>query len=293
VRAILLKWHTPETNYDFFEKMEPHNSQITIGDLTVNRIGLGTNRITDTEAARTVLRSAVELGINFIDTADVYQKGQSEETIGNTFSPYPAGLIIATKGGMSWVDGSGINNPKYLRDALDASLRRLKRNHVDLYQLHRIEASVPIEQTARVLKEMQDSGKARHIGLSEVTVDQIERFRMIVEIVSVQNQFNILERKYEAVLNYCEANGIVFIPWYPIAKAKIENQLIKQIAEKHGATPTQIAIAWLLRRSPVMLPIPGTLSAQHLESNVTAANITLTKEEYRELNSITSPQAAA
>jgi pyridoxine 4-dehydrogenase len=267
--------------------------QIKIGDLTVNRIGLGTNRITDTEATRSLLRHALEVGINFIDTADVYQKGQSEETIAKTFSPYPAGLIIATKGGMSWKDGSGINDPKYLHDALDASLKRLKRDSVDLYQLHRVEASVPIEQTARVLKQMQEGGKVRHIGLSEVTIEQIERFQKIVEIVSVQNQYNIFERKYEAVLNYCEANGIVFIPWYPIAKAKIENQLIKQIAEKYDASPIQIAIAWLLRRSPVMLPIPGTLSIEHLQSNVVAENITLTKEEYRELNSITSPKAAA
>ena len=267
--------------------------QIKIGDLSVNRIGLGTNRITDTENARSVLRRTFEVGINFIDTADVYQKGQSEETIANLFSSYPAGLVIATKGGMSWSDGSGINDPKYLHDALDASLKRLKRDSVDLYQLHRVEASVPIEQTARVLKEMQDSGKVRHIGLSEVTVEQIEHFRKIVEVVSVQNQYNILERKYETVLDYCEANGIVFIPWYPIAKAKIENQIIKRIAEKHDATPTQIALAWLLSRSPTMLPIPGTLSVQHLESNAAAANIALTQEEYQELNSITSPQAAA
>jgi pyridoxine 4-dehydrogenase len=266
---------------------------ITLGDLTVHRIGLGTNRITDTETARAVLRRAVELGINFIDTADLYQKGQSEETIGRTFDPYPDGLVIATKGGMSWKDGRGINDPKYLHDALDASLKRLERNDVDLYQLHRVEESVAIEQTAQVLKEMQDSGKARHIGLSEVTVGQLERFRKIIEVVSVQNQYNILERKYEPVLDYCEKNAIAFIPWYPIAKARIENQAIKRIAEKNDATPTQIALAWLLKRSPVILPIPGTLSVQHLESNVAAADIALTKEEYQELNSITSPQATA
>jgi len=262
---------------------------LNLGDFKVNRIGLGTNRITDTEAARAVLRRAVELGINFIDTADLYQKGQSEETIAKTFAPhYPDGLLIATKGGMSWKDGSGINDPKYLLGALDASLARLKREYVDLYQLHRVDPMVPIEQTASVLKEMQDSGKVRHIGLSEVNVEQIERFRKIIEIVSVQNQYNILERKYEAVLDYCEANRIVFIPWYPLAKAKLTNDAIERIAKKHEATPTQIALAWLLARSPVMLPIPGTLSTEHLEHNIAAANISLGENEMKELNSINS-----
>jgi pyridoxine 4-dehydrogenase len=261
---------------------------VNLGDLKVNRIGLGTNRLTDTEAARALLRRTAELGINFIDTADVYQKGQSEETICKTFAPYPAGLLIATKGGMSWKDGSGINDPKYLRDALDASLTRLKREYVDLYQLHRIEASIPIEETARVLKEMQDRGKVRHIGLSEVNVEQIEQFRKIIEIVSVQNQYNILERKYEAVLNYCEANGIVFIPWYPLAKTKLGGETIERIARNHDVSPQQIAIAWLLHRSRVMLPIPGTLSVQHLEENIAAASIPLTEDEFRELNAITS-----
>jgi pyridoxine 4-dehydrogenase len=259
---------------------------VTLGDLTVNRIGLGTNRITDTEAARNVLLRATELGVNFIDTADLYQKGQSEETIAKTFSPFPASLLIATKGGMSWEDGTGINDPKYLREALNASLKRLKRDHVDLYQLHRIDPSIPIEETAEVLRVMQESGKVRHIGLSEVTVEQIEQFRSIVEIVSVQNKYNVLERKYEAELSYCEANGIVFIPWYPIAKAKIENDIVSSVAKNHNATPTQIAIAWLLVRSPFMLPIPGTLSVDHLESNVAAASITLTEAEFQELDSI-------
>ncbi len=255
-----------------------------IGHLTVNRIGLGTNRITDTDAARAVLRWAVELGINFIDTADLYQKGQSEETIAKTLWPYPAGLVVATKGGMSWSDGSGINDAQYLRNALDSSLKRLHRESIDLYQLHRVDPGVPIEETARVLKEMQDAGKVRNIGLSEVTVEQIERFRSTVEIVSVQNKYNVLERKYEAVLEYCERHAIIFIPWYPLAKAKLENATIDQIAKKHSATPTQIAIAWLLARSPVMLPIPGTLSVEHLESNLAAASIALSKDELQALN---------
>jgi pyridoxine 4-dehydrogenase len=262
---------------------------ISLGNLTVNRIGLGTNRITDTETARAVLRRAVELGINFIDTADLYQKGQSEETIGKTFDPYPEGLVIASKGGMSWKDGSGINDPEYLRGVLDASLKRLKRDYIDLYQLHRIDPSVPIEGTALVLKEMQDTGKIRHVGLSEANVEQVERFRKIIEIVSVQNQYNIIERKYEDVLNYCEKNGIAFIPWYPLAKAKLGNDVINRIATAHHESSTQIAIAWLLMRSRVMLPIPGTLSIEHVESNVAAADIALTTEEFQELNSISAP----
>jgi pyridoxine 4-dehydrogenase len=258
--------------------------QIKIGDLSVNRIGLGTNRITDTEAARALLRRAFELGVNFIDTADVYQKGASEQTIGATFDSYPEGLVIGTKGAMSWSDGSANNDPAYLRGALDASLKRLKREYVDLYQLHRTDPKIPIEETATVLKEMQKQGKARHIGLSEVTVEQIERYRAVVDIVSVQNQYNILERKHEPVLDYCEANGITFIPWYPLAKSKLISPAIEKIATAHNATPTQIAIAWLLARSPVMLPIPGTLSIDHLESNIAAAKISLSADEMKELS---------
>ena len=259
---------------------------IDIGDLTVNRIGLGTNRLTDTEANHALLRRAFELGINFIDTADIYQKGASEQTIAATFDPYPQGLVIGTKGGMSWADGGAINDPKYLRDALDASLKRLKREYVDLYQLHRTDPKIPIEETAWVLKEMQEQGKVRHIGHSEVTVDQIERYRKIVDVVSVQNQYNIIERKYESVLEYCEANAIAFIPWYPIAKSKLGIPTIEKIAIAHNATPTQIAIAWLLARSKVMLPIPGTLSIEHLESNVAAGEISLNQDEMNELNSL-------
>jgi len=268
--------------------------QITLGELTVNRIGLGTNRITDTDAAHAVLKRAVEFGVNFIDTADVYQKGQSESMIAKTLAPYRSGLVIATKGGMSWQDSSAINDPKYLREALDASLKRLKRDRIDLYQLHRTDPKIPIDQTATVLKGMQERGKIRHIGLSEVTVEQIERYRAIVEIVSVQNQYNILERKHEAVLDYCEANGIAFIPWYPLAKAKLGQDAIDRIAREHNASAVQIAIAWLLARSPAMLPIPGTLSVEHLERNIAAARIELTGDQFDSLSEIaTSPQAAA
>ncbi len=261
---------------------------VKIGDLTVHRIGLGTNRVTDTENTRTVLRLAWELGVNFIDTADLYQRGQSEETIAKTFAPYPNGLVIATKGGMSWQGGGeAINDPDYLRKALDSSLKRLKRGSVDLYQLHRTDPAVPISQTAGVLKELQDSGKARHIGLSEVTVEQIEEYRKTVEVVSVQNQYNVFVRKYDAVVDYCEANGIVFIPFFPIARKKSHIGL-EAIASAHKATTAQIAIAWLLHRSPVMLPIPGTLSLEHLEQNVAAANIELSEDEIEVLSRISS-----
>jgi pyridoxine 4-dehydrogenase len=264
------------------------DKQISIGDLTVNRIGLGTNRLTDTEANRALLRRAFDIGVNFIDTADIYQKGASEQTIGATFEPYPEGLVIGTKGGMSRTDVSAINYAAYLHSALDASLNRLKRSYIDLYQLHRTDPKIPIEETAGVLKGMKEQGKVRHIGLSEVTVEQIERYRAVVEIVSVQNQYNVLERKHESVLDYCEANHIAFIPWYPLAKAKLGFPPITKIAGAHNATPAQIAIAWLLKRSPVMLPIPGTLSVDHLESNIAAANILLNEEEMKVLNSLDS-----
>ncbi len=268
--------------------------QIRLGDLTVNRIGLGTNRITDTEAARAVLLRAVELGVNFIDTADVYQKGQSESMIAKTLAPYRSGLIIATKGGMSWNDGTANNDPAYLRQALEASMKRLKLDCIELYQLHRTDPSISIEETARVLKEMLDRGLVRHIGLSEVTVDQIERYRSVVEIVSVQNQYNILERKHEAVLDYCERDGLAFIPWFPLAKTKLGNETIERVAREHQASQVQIALAWLLARSPAILPIPGTLSLAHLENNLAAAAIELSGQEFEELSEIAiSPQVEA
>jgi aryl-alcohol dehydrogenase-like predicted oxidoreductase len=253
---------------------------IQLGNLTVNHIGLGTNRITDTEGAGKVLRRAVELGVNFIDTADIYQRGESEKMIGKTLAPFPHGLIVATKVGMSLTDQHTINDPDYIRQGVETSLTRLGTERIDLYQLHRVDPKVPIEETVGVLKQLQVSGKIRHIGLSEVTVEQIERARSVATIVSVQNQYNITERKYEAVLDYCEANGVAFIPWYPLAKGKLTGAPIEQIAAAHNTTPTQIALAWLLKRSPVMLPIPGTLSVEHLESNIAASAITLSKEEF-------------
>jgi pyridoxine 4-dehydrogenase len=220
-------------------------------------------------------------------------QGASEQTIAAAFDPYPEGLVIGTKGGMSRTDVSAIDYPAYLRSSLDASLKRLKREYVDLYQLHRTDPKIPIEETVGVLKDMQQQGKARHIGLSEVTVEQVERYRAVVEIVSVQNQYNILERKHESVLDYCEANGITFIPWYPLAKSKLGILAIEKIAIAHNATPTQIAIAWLLARSTVMLPIPGTLSIDHLESNIAAGKISLSEDEMKDLNTLDSALGAA
>jgi pyridoxine 4-dehydrogenase len=259
--------------------------QVTFGattnePITVNRIGLGTNRITDTEQAHSVLKRAVELGVNFIDTAELYQGTRSEDTIGRTLAPYPKGVVIATKVGMSLVDSSPINDPDYMRNAVNASRARLKLERIQLYQLHRVDPNVPIEQTARVLKEMQDEGKVLHIGLSEVNVEQIEQFRKIINVASVQNQYSIGERKHEAVLNYCEKENIVFIPFFPLAKKKPIGAAHQEVADKLGATPSQIAIAWLLKRSKVMLPIPGTLSTEHLEQNVAAAQITLSDEDF-------------
>ncbi len=266
--------------------------QVKLGSFTVNRIGLGTNRITDTENARAVLRRAAELGINFIDTADIYQRGQSEETIGRVFPSGTKTVIVASKGGMSWEDHGAINDPSYLRKAIDASLRRLGRSQIDLYQLHRTDPNIPIEETAGVLKEMQDQGKVKHIGLSEVGVETIERARTVVEIVSVQNHYNLVVRKHEAVLEYCEAHGIVFIPFFPLGKGQIVEEAVGRIAQVHDASPVQISIAWLLKRSPAMLPIPGTLSIKHLESDVAAANIALSAEEFELLNSVVTFQPA-
>jgi pyridoxine 4-dehydrogenase len=252
-----------------------------IADLTVHRIGLGTNRITDTPEARALLQRAVELGVNFIDTAHIYSGGDSETTIGNTLSPYPEGLVIATKGGMNGA------SPEQLRSELQESLKRLKTDCIDLYQLHRVDPTVPFETSIHALKEFQDEGKIRHIGLSEVTIQQIETARKIVPIVSVQNEYNLAKRHYEDVVDYCTEEGIAFIPWFPLGGLRGEtetvNQMASELAKKYDALPQQIALAWLLQRSPIMLPIPGTLSIEHLESNLKAADIHLSEADFKSL----------
>jgi pyridoxine 4-dehydrogenase len=270
------------------------------GDLTVNRLGFGAMRITgegiwgwpaDRNNALKVLRRAVELGVNLIDTADAYGPEISELLIAQALYPYPEGLVIATKGGLirpgpgQWVpDG----RPEHLKQAVEGSLKRLRLERIDLYQLHRVDAKVPIEESLGAVKEMQDAGKIRHVGLSNVSTDEIERARKIVPIVSVQNRYNIEDRKSEKVLVYCEKESLGFVPWFPVGGGKglqPENALEKA-AEDHGASVVQIALAWLLERSPVMLPIPGTSSIPHLEENVAATMIKLTSAEWQAMNAL-------
>jgi pyridoxine 4-dehydrogenase len=262
-------------------------------DLRVNRLGFGAMRITgegiwgkpeNPEEARAVLKRAVELGINLIDTADSYGPEVSERLIGETLHPYPDDLVIATKGGLLR-DGPGQwrtdGRPEHLRQACEGSLRRLKVDRIDLYQLHRIDSRVPAEESLGALAELREEGKVRYVGLSEVGVEEIQRAQEIVPIVSVQNRYNVIDRGSEDVLGFCEREGIGFIPWFPLATgdlARPEGPL-DEIAARHNASPGQVALAWLLWRSPVMLPIPGTSSVEHLEENVAAASLDLDEEE--------------
>jgi aryl-alcohol dehydrogenase-like predicted oxidoreductase len=271
---------------------------LTIGsDLNVFRLGFGAMRITGPgvwgepkalDEARRVLRRAVELGINFIDTADSYGPEVSERIIGETLAPYPEGLVIATKGGLTrqgpnkWAP---LGRPEYLRQQLELSLRHLRLQRVDLYQLHRIDPRVPVEETLGALKDMQSEGKIRHIGLSEVTAEETNRAGKTVEVVSVQNRYNLTDRAHEPVLRYCEEHQMAFIPWFPVAAGKLaaSGGPLDKFARKHGATVAQLSLAWLLQRSPMMLPIPGTSSVAHLEENVAAARLTLNPSEWAEL----------
>ena len=267
------------------------------GDMTVNRMAYGAMRITgdgiwgppkDHDEAIRVLKRCLDLGINFIDTADSYGPYVSEELIAEALYPYPGGLVIGTKGGLlrtgpnQWpVDGSR----KHLQEALDGSLKRLKLDCIDLYQLHRFDDKVPADEYLGFLQEMQQVGKIRHIGLSEVSVEQIKQAQEYFEVVSVQNMYNFGQQKWNATLKFCEQNGITFIPWYPLGAGNLEaERAIHRVAERHdGATEYQIALAWLLAASPVMLPIAGTSSVKHLEENVRAATIKLTDEDLRDM----------
>jgi pyridoxine 4-dehydrogenase len=263
------------------------------GDFNVVRMGFGAMRITgegiwgepeDPEEARAVLRRVIEVGINLIDTADSYGPEVSERLIGETFHPYPEELIIATKGGLLR-DGPGQwrpdGRPEHLREACEGSLRRLKVDRIDLYQLHRIDPRVPAEESIGTLVELREEGKIRHVGLSEVSVEEIQQAREIVPIASVQNRYNLTDRNYEDVLDFCEREGIGFIPWFPLAVGDLARPggPLDEIAARHDATPGQIALAWLLWRSPVMLPIPGTSSVAHLKENTAAASLELDEEE--------------
>jgi pyridoxine 4-dehydrogenase len=268
------------------------------GELTVNRLGFGTMRLTgdgiwgppkDRAAAIAVLRRAVELGVNFIDTADSYGPNVSEELIAEALSPYPEDLVIATKGGWNrpgpnqWTHDA---SPTHLRQAVEGSLKRLRLDQIDVYQLHVPDPVVPLDASIETLANMQSEGKIRLVALSNVTVEHIERARKIVPIVSVQNRYSFADREWDYVVDYCELNGIAFIPWFPLGAGTVAGRLLERIAKVRKVTPIQVALAWLLQRSPVMLPIPGTSSIAHLEENVQAASLQLTEEEYLELNGI-------
>jgi len=273
---------------------------ITIGDdLTVNRMGFGAMRLTgrgiwgpptDRPEAIRVLRRAIELGVDFIDTADSYGPEVSEEIIAEALHPYPEGLVIATKGGLErpgpdkWVTNG---RPDYLRRQLKSSLRRLRVERIDLWQLHRIDEKVPEDEQFDVIREFQQEGLVRHLGLSEVTVAQIKRARRVVPIVSVQNRYNLTDREWEAEVDYSEREGLVFLPWFPLAAGELdESGPLARVARRHGATPYQIALAWLLAHSPAMLVIPGTSSVSHLEENIRAAEIQLTPEDLEGLAAV-------
>ena len=270
------------------------------GDLTVNRLGFGAMRITgegiwgwpaNRNIAHNVLRRAIELGVNLIDTADAYGPETSELLIAEALHPYPKGLVIATKGGLTrpgpgqWVPNG---RAEHLKQAVDGSLKRLRLDRIDLYQLHSVDRKVPLEQSLDALKEMQDAGQIRHVGLSNVSTDEIEQARKILPIVSVQNEYNIQDRTSEKVLVYCEKESLGFIPWFPIGGGrglKSEN-VLETAARDHGVSVVQVALAWLLQRSPVILPIPGTSSIAHLEENVAAAKIKLTPGEWKAIDAI-------
>ena len=266
------------------------------GELEVRRLGFGAMRITghgiwgppaDPEGARAVLRRVVKLGINFIDTADAYGPAISEELIAEALHPYPDELVIATKGGLrrsgpgQWERDC---SPEHLREACDASLRRLRVDRLDLYQLHAIDPKVPLEESVGALAELRQQGKVAHVGLSNVDLEQLERARRIVPVASVQNRYSLADRDSESVLDRCERDGLAFIPWFPLAAGNVDRDgAIRRVAAAHGASEFQVALAWLLARSPAMLPIPGTSSVDHLDENVAAAALRLSDEEVAEL----------
>ncbi|MGE3402644.1 MAG: aldo/keto reductase [Vicinamibacterales bacterium] len=268
---------------------------ITLGDLTVNRLGFGAMRLTgygiigppaDRDECRRVLRRAVELGVTFIDTANSYGPFVSEEIIAEALHPYPAGLVIATKAGLvrpgphQWTpDG----RPEHLKSECEGSLRRLKLERLDLFQLHRVDSKVPVADQLGALEDLVREGKVRYVGFSEAGVEVLELARRTLPLVSVQNKYNLGERTWDPVVDYCEREGLAFIPWYPLGAGALELPALARVAARHNATSMQVAIAWLLARSPAMLPIPGTSKVAHLEENMAAADIELTPEDLREL----------
>ena len=273
------------------------------GDVSVHRLGFGAMRLTgdgiwgppkNRAEAIAVLRRAVELGVNFIDTADSYGPGVSEELIAEALFPYPSGLVIATKGGWNrpgpnqWTHDA---TPSHLREAVESSLKRLRMERIDVYQLHTPDPVVPFDDSVGTLAQLKSEGKIRLVALSNVTQEHIERARRIVPIVSVQNRYSFADREWDYVVDFCERNGIAFIPWFPLGAGRVAGEVLNQVARAHQASPHQIALAWLLKRSSIMLPIPGTSSVKHLEENVAAASLRLTDEEYEKLKRV--PQLAA
>ncbi len=270
------------------------------GKISVHRLGYGAMRLTgrgiwgppaDRAGALAVLRRAVELGVNFIDTADSYGPHVSEELIAEALSPYPNGLAIATKGGWNrpgpdqWTHNA---SPEHLRKAIEGSLKRLRLDRIHLYQLHMPDPAVSFEASVETLAELQSEGKIFLIGLSNVTQEHIERARKIAPIVSVQNRYSFADREWDYVVDYCERNKIAFIPWFPLGAGKAAGETVDRVAKKKKVSPMQVALAWLLQRSPIMLPIPGTSSLQHLEENIAAAGVRLTDEEYDEISGVPS-----
>ena len=271
------------------------------GDLSVNRLGFGAMRITgegiwgwppDRDNARKVVRRAIDLGVDLIDTADAYGPETSELLIAEALHPYPKDLVIATKGGLTrpgpgqWVPNG---RPEYLTRCVENSLKRLQLERIDLYQLHRVDPKVPMEESLGALKKMQEAGKIRHVGLSEVSPEEIDRARKILPIVSVQNQYNIGNRKWEKTLTYCEKEGLGFMPWSPIGGNRgLKDNALEAAARDYHASVVQLALAWLLHRSPAMLPIPGTSSVAHLEENMAAAKLKLTAEDWKRVDALAS-----
>jgi len=278
--------------------------QVHLGDLIVNRLGYGAMRITgqgiwgppkDHDAAIKTLRRAVELGVNFIDTADSYGPNVSEELIAEALSPYPKGLVIATKGGWERVGpGQWIHNasPKHLEEAVEGSLKRLKLDRIDVYQLHIPDPAVSFDASMETLEKLRQNGKIRHLALSNVALEYVERARKITTIVSVQNRYSFADREWDFLLDYCEKNGIAFIPWAPLGQNRAAHDLIEKFAKELQASTLQVALAWLLRRSPIMLPIPGTSSSKHVEENIGAASLKLPDAVYKQLEAVTPPPAS-
>lgn len=248
---------------------------VRLGDVEVARIGLGTNRLTNTPEHVAFVNEAVAAGVNLIDTAHTYTRGESEETIGTALAPIPQDCLVATKGG--WSSG----RPEAIRAEIEESLRRLRTDIIALYYLHRVDPQTPIEESVGAIREYRDSGKIRHVGVSNVGIEEIERARELVPIAAVQNHYSLSERKHDDVVEYCEREGIVFVSYFPLRG--VGGRALSEIAERHGATLPQITLAWLLRRSPVTLPIPGTLSSEHLNENLAALEINLSEAEIQAL----------